>query len=148
MRAPFQVLVLPYRKTPSGYRYAILRQSNSGYWEFVSGGGEDMEEPFETAKRETKEEIGIMAKDVNFMPLDSLRTQPKSDFAATYASLWSPDIYVIPEYCFAIDVGKKKIILSGEHTEYRWVNYDSAQNKLKWVSNKNALWELNERLTK
>jgi dATP pyrophosphohydrolase len=148
MRAPFQVLVLPYRKTPSGLEYAILRQSDSGYWEFVSGGGEDTEKPFEAAKRETEEEIGIIAEDVNFMPLDSQNTQPKSNFAATYASSWSPDVYVIPEYCFAIDAEKKKIILSGEHTEYRWVDYDSAQEKLQWDSNKNALWELNERLTK
>jgi len=148
MRAPFQVLVLPYRKTPSGLEYAILQQSGSGYWESVSGGGEDAEKLFEAAKRETKEEIGIIAKEVNFMPLDSMRTQPKSDFADTYASSWSPDVYVIPEYCFAVDVGKRKIILSGEHTECQWVDYDSAQEKLHWDSNKNALWELNERLTK
>lgn len=147
MRAPFQVLVLPYRKTPSGFKYAILRQSDSGYWEFVSGGGEDTEKPFEAAKRETKEEIWIIAEDVNFMPLDSLRMQPKSDFSDTHASSWSPDIYVIPEYCFAVDTGKNKIILSDEHTEYQWVDYGGAQEKLQWDSNKNALWELNERLT-
>ena len=82
------------------------------------------------------------------MPLDSQNTQPKSDFADTYASSWSPDVYVIPEYCFAVDTGKKNIILSTEHTEYRWVDYDSAQETLQWDSNKNALWELNERLTK
>jgi dATP pyrophosphohydrolase len=145
MRAPFQVLVLPYRKTHSGLEYAILRQSDSGYWEFVSGGGEDKEEPFEAAKRETEEEIGI-AEDVNLMHLDSQNTQPKNNFA--FASLWSPDVYVIPEYCFAVDVGNKEIILSDEHTECRWVDYHSAQEKLRWDSNKNALWELNERLTK
>ena len=89
MRAPFQVLVLPYRKTPSGFKYAILRQSGSGYWEFVSGGGEDTEKPFEAAKREIEEDIGIIAEDVNLMPLDSLRTQPKSDFSDSYASSWA-----------------------------------------------------------
>jgi dATP pyrophosphohydrolase len=145
LRTPFQILVLPYRKTPSGPEYAILRRSDAEYWQFVAGGGEDTEKPLEAAKRETEEEIGIV-KDVDYMPLDSQNTVPKDNFAA--ASSWNTDLYVIPEYCFAVDAESKEIVLSSEHIEYQWVNYDSAQEKLHWDSNKNALWELNERLKK
>ncbi len=57
-------------------------------------------------------------------------------------------MYVVPEYCFAVGAENNAIVLSSEHTEYQWVDYDSAQEKLHWDSNKNALWELNERLKK
>jgi hypothetical protein len=30
--------------------------------------------------------------------------------------------------------------------EFKWASYDEAVNLLKWDSNKNALWELKERL--
>ena len=38
--------------------------------------------------------------------------------------------------------------LSQEHTEYEWVDYKTALKRLRYDSNKTALWELNERLTK
>ncbi len=145
MRAAFQILVLPYKKKPSGLEYAILRRSDAKYWQFVAGGGEDTETPFEAAKRETEEEIGLPST-ADYISLDSKNTVPKDNFGA--ASSWDRDLYVIPEYCFAVDVDDKEIVLSSEHTEYRWVDYKTAYDKLHWDSNKNALWELNERLKK
>jgi dATP pyrophosphohydrolase len=78
------------------------------------------------------------------MALDSKATVPKNCFAA--ADSWPPDIYVIPEHCFAVNVGDRVLALSGEHTELQWVSYQQAAGLLKWDSNRNALWELNERL--
>jgi dATP pyrophosphohydrolase len=69
---------------------------------------------------------------------------PKECFAA--AALWPPEIYVIPEHCFAVDVSNRVIALSAEQTELRWVSYEEASGLLKWDSNRNALWELKERL--
>ena len=145
MRAPFQIPVLPYRKTRTALEYAILRRSDAGYWQFVAGGGEDAETPLEAAKRETEEEIGI-ARNSYYTLLDSKNTVPKDNFVA--ASSWDPDLYVVPEYCFAVGAENNAIVLSSEHTEYQWADYDSAQEKLHWDSNKNARWELNERLKK
>ena len=93
------------------------------------------------ARRETKEEAGIAG---NMIPLDSLCTVPKSCFGA--ADSWGEDVFVIPEHCFAIDVGDRDLCLSQEHTESRWVTFDQACALLKWDSNRNALLELNERL--
>ena len=145
MRAPFQILVVPYRNKPSGHEYVILRRTDAKYWQFVAGAGEDTETPLEAAKRETEEEIG-MSKTADYIRLDSKNTVPKENFAA--ASSWDPDLYVIPEYCFAVDVDSREIVLSIEHTEFQWVDYITARKKLHWDSNKNALWELNERLKK
>jgi len=99
----------------------------------------------QAAERETKEEIGIPANGKLFQ-LDSMATIPKNCFAA--AEAWGQDIHVIPEYCFAIEVGDSALTLSDEHTELRWVSYDEACRMLKWDSNRNALWKLNESLEK
>lgn len=42
--------------------------------------------------------------------------------------------------------GDNNIILSHEHTKMAWLTYTEAQDKLKWDSNKNVLWELNWKL--
>ncbi len=51
MRAPFQVLVIPFRRTPGGTQFAVLRRSDTGWWQFVSGGGEDQETPAQLKTR-------------------------------------------------------------------------------------------------
>jgi len=145
MRAPFQILVIPFRHTAARPEFAVLKRRDAGYWQFVAGGGEDDEFPAQAAQRETKEEIGIAANG-RLLQLDSMATVPKKCFAA--ADHWGQEVYVIPEYCFAIDAGASALALSGEHTEVRWVSYDQACSLLKWDSNRNALWELNERLKK
>jgi dATP pyrophosphohydrolase len=145
MRAPFQVLVIPFRRRTCGIEYAVLRRADIGWWQFVSGGGEDDETPLRAAERETEEELGIAGRN-RLVRLDSMATVPKDSFAASWA--WGEDVYVIPEYCFAIDVAEREIVLSSEHTELRWVGYDEARDLLRWDGNRNALWELKERLGK
>lgn len=145
MRAPFQILVIPFRHTAAGPEYAVLKRSDAKYWQFVAGGGEEGESPALAAERETKEETSIAASG-RLLRLDSMATVPKNCFAA--ADSWGQEVYVIPEYCFAVDVADSALALSGEHTEVRWVPYDQAFSLLKWDSNRNALWELNERLKK
>ena len=49
-RAPFQVLVLPFRHNQGGQlEYAVFRRRDEGYWQFIAGGGENNEKPIETA---------------------------------------------------------------------------------------------------
>ena len=141
MRAPFQILVIPFRRTATGLEFAVLKRSDADYWQFVAGGGEDGETPIEAAQREIQEEVGITG---DLIQLDSLSTVPKDCFAA--AESWGQDVYVIPEHCFAVEAGDHELALSGEHTELRWVPYEQARSLLEWDSNRNVLWELNERL--
>lgn len=141
MRAPFQILVIPFRRTETEPEFAVLRRSDADYWQFVAGGGEDGETPEQAARRETEEETGLIG---TLTPLDSFSTVPKSCFVA--ADSWDPDVFVIPQHCFAIDAGDRDIVLSEEHTESRWLPFEQASGLLNWDSNRNALWELNERL--
>ncbi|MFP4380755.1 MAG: NUDIX hydrolase [Candidatus Sumerlaeia bacterium] len=143
MRAPFQVLVIPFRRKADCLQYCLLRRSDAGYWQFVAGGGDDAETPVEAAGRETREEIGITGE---MIPLDSMCMVSRECFAGNAA--WGPDVFVIPEHCFAVDAGREKIRLSAEHSSFQWLAYPEAAALLKWDSNRTALWELNKRLTK
>jgi dATP pyrophosphohydrolase len=142
MRAPIQVLIIPFKFTTKGLKFAIFKCSGTGDWQFIAGGGEDNETPLQAAYREVEEEIGVSAE--KFIPLDSMTTIPRIIFNNT--EHWDSDIYVIPEHCFAVNLNEEEPRLSSEHTEFRWVKYQEAFDLLKWDSNRNALWELNEKL--
>jgi dATP pyrophosphohydrolase len=143
-RAPFNVLVFPYRQTGDDeFEYALMKRSDAGFWQGISGGGEDDETPLETAQRETFEEAGIPA-DSSFLQLGTVEYVPVTEFRDS--DLWGEDVYVIPQYCFGVLVTDGGLVLSREHTEYRWLVYEAAHRMLKFDGNKTALWELDKRL--
>lgn len=146
-RAPFQVIVFPYRAGKAGnYEYAIFSRRTIRYgdiWQAISGGGEDDETPMQAARREAWEEGGI-AGEVTFFQLDSMATIPAPQAAGM---LWGPEVLVVPEYAFSAAVGGHEIVLSEEHDDFRWVDYKTARELLTFDSNRNALWELDFRLT-
>lgn len=143
MRALFQVLVFPFRTTPTGVEYAVFRREDEGWWQGVAGGGEGEESPSEAAARELREETGLDEARA-FYRLDTTTSIPKIFFKG-HAN-WDPDIYVIPEYAFAADASGADLVLSDEHTAVEWLSYDEAFARLKWDSNRTALWELSTRL--
>jgi len=145
MRAPYQVLVFPYYISDKGIEYAIFRRSDAGWWQAISGGGEDGEAIIESAKREAWEEGGI-SKDSSYMKLDTVNSIPDEEFEDSIH--WAENIYVIPKNCYGVEIIDKQLILSHEHTEYKWMGYNDAISCLKWDGNKVALWELNKRLSK
>lgn len=143
-RAPFQVLIYPYRKIgDEQIEYALLKRTDAGYWQAIAGGGEDAETPLEAARRETFEESGIPSISA-FLQLDTVEPVPVTEFRDSH--LWGDDVFVIPQYCFGVSVQNIQIAISREHTEYRWFSYEEAQKLLKYDDDKTALWELDKRL--
>ncbi|HEY7117009.1 MAG TPA: NUDIX pyrophosphatase [Tepidisphaeraceae bacterium] len=143
-RAPFQVLVFPYRIVENGeVAYAVFRRRDEGMpWQAIAGGGEGDETPLEAARREAWEEAGI-AVDNAYVELESRATVPVAEFADFRDR---EDLFVIPEFSFAVEVVEGDLPLSREHAEYAWLPYPEAHAVLRWDSNKNALWELDRRL--
>ena len=148
-RAPFNVLVFPHRvETGSGLRYAVFhRRDLPGFWQAISGGGEDGEQPTEAARREALEEAGIPNTDtlLRWTALDSVASIPASGFGA--ARLWGPNVYVIAEHSFGVEVRDPELTLSSEHVDYAWLRFHEALSRLTFDSNRVALWELHLRLT-
>ena len=143
-RAPLQVIVIPFRQNPDGnYNYAVFQCSGTTQWQFIAGGAEDAETPLAAAIREAGEEAGIPS-DRNWIMLDTMATVPRTAFPS--ATHWPANLFVVPEYAFAVAVDGLPLTLSREHTAMRWLPFDEARALLTWDSNRVALWELNERL--
>lgn len=142
MRAPFQILAIPYRLNPE-LEYCVFHRADFDQFQFIAGGGEDDEKPSEAARREIREETGIRAEKLT--ELKSMTYIPTNIFPEKYLKLWPEGSYVIPEYAFAFECGGE-IKLSGEHTSFEWLRYADAAAKLSWDSNKTALYELSCRL--
>ena len=145
MRAPFQILAIPYKYENGILMYCILHRSDCDQWQFIAGGGENQESPPEAAKREILEEGGIEANDV--IALKSMCYVPVEIFRRRHLYGWPDDMYVIPEYSFGFEC-TEELVLSHEHTERIWLPYKEARERLQWDSNKTALYELNCILSK
>ena len=144
VRAPFNVLVYPYLCVGEGrFEYALLRRSDVGWWQGVTGGGEDDETPLQAAQRETFEETGI-APGAPLLRLDTVIYVRVTYFSAS--RLWGDDLYVIPMYCFGVRAQDRRIVLSHEHSETQWLGYEEAVQLAYFDGNKTALWELDLRL--
>jgi len=59
---------------------------------------------------------------------------------------WGPDVLVVPEYTFGVQVSAAELQIGTEHMAFRWVDYDTCRETLHWDSNRNALHELNHRV--
>ncbi|WP_347343509.1 NUDIX hydrolase [Jatrophihabitans telluris] len=143
-RQPIQVLVIPFRRTSRGYRFGVLHRADFDAWQGVAGGGEGTEGPSEAAARELGEELSIDGR-VSIIELDTRSSIPAYFFEQR--SSWARNTFVVPEYAFGADVTGHRVRLSEEHTEIRWLSYETASQMLTWDSNKTALWELWQRLT-
>ena len=45
MRAPFQILAIPFRREEGRLLYCVFHRSDYDQWQFIAGGGEDPETP-------------------------------------------------------------------------------------------------------
>jgi dATP pyrophosphohydrolase len=147
LRAPFQVLVLPFRHREGRLEFAIFRRADDGSWQGIAGGGEDAESPVEAARREAEEEAGIPTP----APLYRLRATgriPAAGFGEENRRHWPRELVELPEHAFAVDCTGLDLPLSAEHTAFEWVDIEEANRRLRWASNRAALAELHQRLSR
>lgn len=143
MHELYQILSIPYRIVDGTPWFCAFRRTDSDYWQFIAGGGENGETPIEAAKRETAEETGV--ETTNLQQLKCIAYVPAEVITESRRQHWDKNIYVIPEYSFAFECDSEPL-LSNEHNEYKWLAYDEARKLLKWDSNKVAMYEVNCRL--
>ncbi|MGM9850175.1 MAG: NUDIX pyrophosphatase [Bacilli bacterium] len=146
MRKPIQILVIPYRKNVklNCIEYCLFLREDLNVWQGIAGGVEDNETVEQSARREMFEESNIPYNS-NLIKLSSFISMPSINISGTK---WGKGIYIVKEYSFGVCADNIKIKISDEHKSFKWVDYSVAMKLLKWDSNKNALWELNERLCK
>ncbi|WP_411133165.1 NUDIX hydrolase [Streptomyces sp. C10] len=142
-RAPFQILVVPFRRVDEQFEFAVLRRQDMNVWQGVAGGGESGESPQQAAVREAREELGL-DRTVVLYPLQTTASIPARFFADRDS--WPAGTYVVPEYSFAADLTDVEVRLSDEHTDVQWLDYKAASDLLRFDNNRTALGELHERL--
>ncbi|WP_043267239.1 NUDIX pyrophosphatase [Streptomyces sp. CT34] len=142
-RAPFQVLVLPFRAVGAQTEFAVLRREDMNVWQPVAGGGEAGESPVQAAVREVSEELGL-DEPVPLYPLQTTASIPARFFSDR--GIWPTGTYVVPEHSFAADLTGVEVKISHEHTNIQWLDFQAAHSALRFDSNRTALGELHERL--
>ena len=142
-RAPFQVLVFPFRRTQEGLEYALFSRSDSECWQGIAGGGEDDETPGAAAIRAAHEVAGIPTI-AALIELQTMSSVPVTCFGCS--AQWGDDLFVIPEHCFGVEAQNVPITISDEHSAFAWLDYETALGLLTYDSNRTALWELNQRI--
>ena len=107
----------------------LLLNYPSKHWDFVKGKMEKGETPHETALRETNEETGI--SDVEF--IDGFEEEIEYYFYANNQEIHKKVIFFL---------GKTKtleIILSHEHLDYIWLEFNNALEKTTYENAKDLL---------
>jgi len=107
----------------------LKRNHNKIYehlWQGVAGKIEKGETAWQTAVRELKEETG----------LDPYRMFV-ADHISKFYEVKGDRINLVP--VFGIEVNSKDVILSEEHIEYKWVNFNEARDILAWNGQKEGL---------
>ncbi len=144
MRAPFNVLVLPYCQQDQKTLFCVFKRADMAIWQFVAGGGEDEEDFLSSAKRECNEEAGV-DYDCKYLSLETMGYVSADNFSLRARAAWG-NKYVIPVYTFGVEVPPSAIRIGREHSEYRWCTYEQARGLLHFDLDKTALYELHERI--
>ncbi len=115
-------------KTEGKYKFLLLKRAENdklypGIWQIITGRIEKGEKAFETALREVKEESGLNPERLYVLPHTTTFYSPRTDA-----------ISLIPLFICIVD--SKKVKLSEEHSEYKWLDVTKASQKLYFKSQK------------
>jgi len=111
----------------------LLLNYPQGHWDFVKGKIEHDETPHETAKREAREETGIT--DIQFV--DGFEESVEYEFRFNNALIQKKVVF------FLAKTNTSKISLSHEHTDYVWLKYEDAMEKITFENAKKILVKAN-----
>jgi len=129
------VEIFIYRKIDNEYKFLLLKRDKSevhpGIWSIAGGEIEKDEKAYEAAIREMNEETGLTAKHIYVI-----------DIVNTFYEMNDDELHVVPLFLAEAEEGEAE--LSDEHSEYGWMNYEDAHNKIYWIGWKNNLKLINE----
>lgn len=119
------------RQSGDEYEFLLLKRSPAckiypGIWQMITGTIESHEHTRDTLLRELGEETGLTAQQLYSIPRVN-----------TFYLAIADKICMSP--VFLALVGSDDVTISGEHSEYKWVNYDEARNLIHWPNQVESL---------
>jgi len=130
-----QINCIVFKPAGVGYKFLVLKRAEAGggFWQSISGGVKAGENEISALKRELKEETGVD----EYCKLINLKYS---------YSFCLPHLGELTENVYAVEVKPDaEIVLSHEHTEYRWVAYEEALDLIKYETNKEGfrkVWKM------
>ena len=119
-----------YRILDKEIKFLILKRAKTKLyehlWQGVAGKIEKGETASQAALRELKEETGLVPYKMFI-----------ADHVSSFYESYKDRINFVP--VFGIEVHKRQIILSDEHCEYKWVDFETAYKTLTWNGQKRGL---------
>jgi len=125
-----------FRRIDNRVEYLLLKYP-SGHWDFPKGNIEKGEQPIDTARREVREETGLK---VGFVPEFKYKI---SYFYRRDGKLVHKEVLYF--LCEALDNNVK---ISWEHVGYEWLPFESAYQRLTFLSSKKLLMAAHKHLKK
>ncbi|PKL83178.1 MAG: NUDIX pyrophosphatase [Ignavibacteriae bacterium HGW-Ignavibacteriae-3] len=120
-----------FKKYNNDIEFLLLKRSDKeiypGLWQMVTGSIDGREKASQAALREIREETGLTP--IQFWAVPNINS---------FYSAETDEICVIPVFAGLVE-SDAKIIISEEHTEYRWVTKDEAKTMLAWPGQRNSV---------
>ncbi len=120
-----------FRKSKNGIEFLLLRRAQTeiypGLWQMVSGKIHKGEKAFEAALREIKEETGLTP--AKFWAAPNVNSFYDSD---------KDNISMLPVFAALVD-GESEVVISHEHTDFKWVNPQEAKKMLAWKGQRDSV---------
>ena len=126
-----------YKKSDNGFDFLILKRADTKIyehlWQGVAGKIEKNEKSWQAAIRELKEETGLNPRKIFI-----------ADHVSKFYEAHQDRINFVP--VFGIEVNHEKVILSNEHCDYKWVDFETASSHLVWNGQKKGIHSVNQML--
>jgi len=129
--------IVLFRKEDSKILFLLLHYP-SGHWDFIKGKMEKGESTHDTAIREAKEETGIT--DITF--LENFEEWIKYDFQYQGELVHKKVVF------FLAETKTKEVMISHEHLDYTWMDYNTSMEKTTFDNAKTVLTRAQMLLTK
>lgn len=120
-----------FRERNGELEFLLLKRASYQYypnlWQMVSGKIKEGEKAYQTALREIKEETNLIPENLWIAP--------------NINSFYSPDdeyISLIPVFAAKVNPNSE-VVISSEHSEFKWVNKDEAKNLLAWEGQRKSV---------
>lgn len=127
-----QINCIVFKKENNEHKFLLFkrREDRGGFWQAITGGVKQGEQDIEAVKRELQEETGI----AGYIRLINLNY---------FFSFNLPKYGDLTENCYAVEISPEtEIIMSVEHTEYKWLSLSEVIKLLKYEANKEAFRRL------
>ena len=141
MRQPTSVLIHPVTRDGTEWMFLLLRRRAMPqlglpvFWQGISGGVEDNETLDQAANRELFEETGVSG-----MPICHVGYSRPIPMQPEWTKHYPQGTTEIIEHTFICMLPEPiKPKLSWEHTEFAWLQYREAYNRLFYQGNKESL---------